>query len=107
MIKRKSRMAAAAIISLFAASGHAATATVSPALAACSKALIESITKAETLPAYTVKPASALAGAGAVYDPNSFTVRAHGKKTGELLGKASCKATSDGQIISFKSLLRS
>ena len=42
-----------------AAQGNAGTATVTPALAACSKALVETLAKSETLPAYTVKSPSA------------------------------------------------
>ncbi len=84
----------------FAAYGNAGTAMVSPALAACSKALVESIQK-EPLPTYSIKqPGSP----SALVDPNSFTVLAHSKKTNELLAKASCKATPDGEIVAFKSL---
>jgi hypothetical protein len=86
----------------FAAAGHAGSASVSPALAACSKALVESIAKSETLPAYTVKSPSNFVSS--YIDPNSFTVLAHDKKTNELLAKASCKATSDGEIVTFKSI---
>jgi len=43
---------------------------------------------------------------GGVYtvDPNSFTVLAHNKRTRQLLAKASCKATADGEIVAFKTL---
>ena len=90
MITRKTtKLAFAAIVTMFAVSGHAATAPISPALAACSKALVESITQAETLPAYTVKPPVTHAtGSVSLYDPHSFTVLAHEKKSGELLAKA-------------------
>ena len=37
-------------------------------------------------------------------DPNAFTVVAHNTKTRQLLAKASCKATSKGEIVSFRSL---
>ena len=37
-------------------------------------------------------------------DKNSFTVLAHSVKTKELLAKASCKATPEGEIVSFKSI---
>ncbi len=84
----------------FAAAGNAGTALVSPALAACSKALVESIQK-DPLPAYSVRQPSS---PSTLVDPNSFTVLAHSKKTNELLAKASCKATSDGEIVAFKSL---
>ena len=85
-----------------AAGSNAGTATVSPALAACSKALVESIASAETLPSYSIKPPSSFVPANV--DRNSFTVLAHGAKTGELLAKASCRATPAGEIVSFKSI---
>ena len=47
---------------------------MTPALAACSKALIETISKAETLPAYTVKAPSLFMSD--LVDPNAFTVYA-------------------------------
>ena len=93
-------LAMAAMIS-FAAYGNAGTALVSPALAACSKALVESI-RAQPLPAYTVKAPSSYASD--LVDKNSFTVLAHSKKTKALLAKASCKATPDGAIVEFKAL---
>ncbi|HET7812578.1 MAG TPA: hypothetical protein VFL16_18545 [Steroidobacteraceae bacterium] len=102
MINRTSKYLAAALALGCVASGHAATAPVSPALAACSKALVESISGAETLPAYTIKPPSRFADP--TVDRNSFTVLAHGAKSGELLAKASCRATPGGEIVSFKSL---
>ena len=86
----------------FAAYGNAGTAAVTPALAACSKALIETIAKTETLPAYKVKPPSRLISE--LVDPNAFTVIARHAKTNELLAKASCKATPAGEIVSFKSI---
>jgi hypothetical protein len=88
-------------MALAAATGHAGTAAVSPALAACSKALVETLTSSETLPAYTVK---APAFVSSTVDPNSFTVLAHGKKSRELLAKASCRAKPTGEIVSFKAL---
>jgi len=81
--------------------GHAGTAMVSPALAACSKALVASI-RAEPLPKYTVKAPARFVSE--LVDKNSFTVLAHSKKTNALLGMASCKATPDGEIVEFKSL---
>ena len=96
----RSRLFVMAVMATIAATGHAGTAAVSPALAACSKALVESIVKSETLPAYTVKPPSAFVSDN--IDPNSFTVLAHSAKTRALLAKASCKATSAGEIVSFK-----
>jgi hypothetical protein len=89
----------AAMIS-FAAYGNAGTAAISPSLAACSKALVETLAKSDTLPAYSVKPAGP---AYPLVDPNSYVVFAHSKKTKSLLAKASCKATPDGEIVSFKS----
>ncbi len=89
----------AAMIS-FAAYGNAGTATISPSLAACSKALVETLAKSETLPAYEVKPTGP---ASALIDPDSYIVYAHNKKTRSLLAKASCKATPEGEIVAFKS----
>jgi len=86
----------------FAAYANAGTAAVTPALAACSKALVETIAKTETLPAYRVKAPSTFVSD--MVDPNAFTVFARHGKTNELLAKASCKATSKGQIVSFKSI---
>lgn len=102
MIRRTTKYLVAAAVLSFAAAGHAGTAAVSPALAACSKALVESIAKSETLPAYTVKAPSNFVSS--YVDPNSFTVLAHNKKTNELLAKASCKATSEGEIVAFKAI---
>ena len=102
MIRRTSKYATMAVMMAFAAAGHAGSATVTPALAACSKALVETLAKSETLPAYTVKAPSRLAST--VVDPNSFTVLAHSATTKELLAKASCKATPEGEIVSFKSI---
>ena len=85
----------------FAGYGNAGTSTISPALAACSKALVESI-RAEPLPAYTVKAPSTYVSD--LVDKNSFTVLAHSKKTRALLAKASCKATPQGAIVEFKAL---
>jgi hypothetical protein len=102
MIRRTTKYLVAAAVFSFAAAGHAGTAAVSPALAACSKALVESIAKSETLPVYTVKAPSNFVSS--YVDPNSFTVLAHSKKTNELLAKASCKATSEGEIVAFKAI---
>ena len=102
MIRPTTRYAAIAAMMGCAISGHAGSATVSPALAACSKALVESIAKSETLPAYSVKAPSNFVSS--YVDPNSFTVLAHNKKTKELLAKASCKATPSGEIVAFKSI---
>jgi hypothetical protein len=86
----------------FAAYGNAGTAVVTPALAACSKALVETLAKSETLPAYTVKAPSVFVSD--LVDPNAFTVFARHKTSNALLAKASCKATPAGEIVSFKSI---
>jgi hypothetical protein len=101
MNRRYKYLVASALIS-FAAHSNAGSATVSPALAACSKALVETISKAETLPKYTVKSPSSFVSD--IVDKNAFTVLAHNTKTKELLAKASCKATPAGEIVSFKSI---
>jgi hypothetical protein len=85
-----------------AGAGNAGTAAVTPALAACSKALIESLVKTETLPAYTVKPPSAFVSD--LVDKNAFTVIATNRKTNATLAMASCKATPAGEIVTFKSI---
>jgi hypothetical protein len=97
----RSKYLAIATMIGFAAHGNAGTSTISPALAACSKALVESI-RAEPLPAYTVKAPSTYVSD--LVDKNSFTVLAHSKKTRALLAKASCKATPQGAIVEFKAL---
>jgi hypothetical protein len=102
MIRKTSKYFVMAAMIGFASYGNAGTAAVTPALAACSKALFETLAKAETLPAYTVK--SPRQFESSLLDPNSFTVLAHNTKTNELLAKASCRATSKGQIISFQSI---
>jgi hypothetical protein len=101
MIRRNSKCLVMAAMIAFAANGNAGTTMVSPALAACSKALVESI-RAEPLPVYTVKAPGGFVSD--LVDKNSFTVLAHSKKTRALLAKASCKATADGEIVSFKAL---
>jgi len=102
MIRRTWKYTTMAAMIAFAAYGHAGSATVTPALAACSKALVETLAKSETLPAYTVKAPSKLVST--TVDPNSFTVLAHSATTKELLAKASCKATPEGEIVSFKAI---
>ena len=72
MIRRTLKYLRIAAMIGFAAYGNAGTAAVSPALAACSKALVETLAKSETLPAYTVKAPSAFVSE--LVDPNSFTV---------------------------------
>ena len=102
MIRRTSKYLVMAAMISFAAYGNAGTAAVTPALAACSKALIATLAKSDTLPTYTVKAPSAFVSD--MIDPNAFTVIAKHSKTKVLLAKASCKATAAGEIVSFKSL---
>lgn len=99
MSRKSCKYAIMAAMISFAAYGNAGTATVSPSLAACSKALVETLAKSDTLPAYEVKPA---APASAFIEPDAYVVYAHSKKTKSLLAKASCKATPEGEIVSFK-----
>ena len=101
MIRPTSKYLGLAAMIGFAAAGNAGTSTVSPALAACSRALVESI-RAEPLPAYTVKAPSPFVSD--LVDEYTFTVLAHSKKTRALLAKASCKATPSGEIVAFKTL---
>lgn len=100
--KKLVKLSAMAAMVAFATYGHAGTAAVSPALAACSKALIETLAKTDTLPTYTVKAPSVFVSD--LVDPNAFTVIAKNTKTKALLAKASCKATPSGEIISFRTL---
>jgi hypothetical protein len=102
MIRSTAKYLAMAGMLACAVTGHAGTGAVSPALAACSKALVETIAKSDTLPTYTVKSPTPFISE--LVDRNSFTVLAHNVKTKELLAKASCKATPAGQIVSFKSI---
>jgi hypothetical protein len=102
MIRRTSKYLVMMAMVSFAAYGNAGTTAVTPALAACSKALVETMVKSETLPAYTVKSPSAFFSD--LVDPNAFTVYARHSKTNQLLAKASCKATPKGEIVSFKSI---
>jgi hypothetical protein len=101
MIRLNKILVASALMS-FAAHSNAGSAAISPALAACSKALIETISKADPLPAYTVKSPSVFVSD--VVDVNAFTVLAHNTRTKQLLAKASCKATPAGEIVSFKQI---
>lgn len=102
MIRKTSKYPVMAAMVAFASYGNAGTAAVTPALAACSKALIETMVKTDTLPAYTVRTPSQFLSS--LVDPNAFTVVAHNTKTREVLAKASCKATPKGQIVSFHSI---
>jgi len=86
----------------FASYAHAGPAAVTPALAACSKALIATLAKTDELPTYTVKAPSLFVSD--LVDPHAFTVFAKNTKTKELLAKASCKATPKGEIVSFRAL---
>jgi hypothetical protein len=102
MIRRTAKYLVMSSIIAFAAYGHAGTAAVTPALAACSKALIDTLAKSDTPPVYTVKSPGVFVSD--LVDPNSFTVIAKNAKTKELLAKASCKATPRGEIVSFRSI---
>jgi len=102
MIRRTSKYLVLSGLISFASYANAGTAVVTPALAACSKALVETIAKTETLPAYKVKAPSLFVSE--LVDPNAFTVYARHGKTNQLLAKASCKATPAGEIVSFKSI---
>jgi hypothetical protein len=102
MIRPTSKYLVLAAMISFAAYGNAGTAAISPSFAACSKALVESIAKSEKLPPYSVKEPAATVSS--LTDPDSYTVLAHKKSTRTLVGKASCTATPDGEIVSFKSL---
>jgi hypothetical protein len=102
MIRRTSKYLLMSALVGFAGYASAGPVAVPPALAACSKALIETLAKAETLPAYTVKAPSVFLSD--LVDPNAFTVYARHSKTKTLLAKASCKATPAGEIVSFKSI---
>ena len=102
MIRSTAKLFVMAGMITFAAYGNAGTGAVTPALAACSKALVETIAKSDQLPTYTVKSPSLFVSEAV--DKNSFTVLAHNVKTKELLAKASCKATPAGEIVSFKAI---
>ena len=102
MIRRTSKYLMIGAVVAFASHATAGPTAVTPALAACSKALVETLAKAEALPAYTVKAPSVFISD--LVDPNAFTVFARHKKTNALLAKASCKATPKGEIVSFKSI---
>jgi len=102
MIRRTSKYLMIASLISFASYANAGTSAVTPALAACSKALVETLAKSETLPAYTVKAPGVFVSD--LVDPNAFTVLARHAKTKQLLAKASCKATPAGEIVSFKSI---
>jgi len=103
MIRRTSKYLVMASMMSFAAYGNAGTAMVTPALAACSKALVETLAKSDRLPAYKVKSPSKFDSN--LVDPNAFTVIARHGKTKAVLAKASCKATPAGEIVSFRSIL--
>jgi hypothetical protein len=102
MIRRTSKYLAASAMISIAAYGNAGTGAVTPALAACSKALVATLAKSETLPTYKVKAPSVFVSD--LVDPHAFTVIAKNAKTQELLAKASCKATPEGTIVSFRSI---
>ncbi|HUQ08745.1 MAG TPA: hypothetical protein VM146_00420 [Steroidobacteraceae bacterium] len=101
MIRRNKFLVMSALIA-FAAHANAGPAAVTPALAACSKALIETLAKSDSLPTYTVKAPSAFVSD--LVDPYAFTVYAKDSKTRALLAKASCKATPKGEIVAFRQI---
>jgi hypothetical protein len=100
--KNLAKISVIASMIAFASYGHAAGATVSPAFAACSKALIATLATSETLPNYTLKAPSVFVSD--LVDPNAFTVVAKSTKTKQLLAKAACKATPAGEIVAFRSI---
>jgi len=102
MIRRTTKYLLMSGMISFAAWANAGPAAVTPALAACSKALIATLAKSDTLPAYTVKAPSAFVSD--LVDPNAFTVIAKHGKTKQLLAKASCKATPAGEILTFRTI---
>jgi hypothetical protein len=106
MIRRTTRnLAKLSVVAALIASasyGHAAGGAVTPAFAACSKALIETLEKSEVTPTYKLEAPSRFVSD--LIDPNSFTVVAKNAKTKELLAKASCKATPAGEVLSFRTL---
>ena len=103
MIRQTSKILAIAAVVGIAATAHAGTATVSPAFAACSKALVETLAKSDnTMPRYSVKEPRTVTSS--IIDPNAFTVIAKNAKTSATLAKASCKATPEGEIVAFKSI---
>jgi hypothetical protein len=102
MIRRNKLFVFSALIA-FAAHANAGPTAVTPALAACSKALIATLAKSDaTLPTYSVKAPSPFISD--LVDPHAFTVIAKNTRTKELLAKASCKATPAGEIVSFRQL---
>ena len=68
MIRRTSKYFAMAALVSFASYANAAGTAVTPSLAACSKALIETMTKSEAAPTYKVKAPSAFVSD--LVDPN-------------------------------------
>ena len=92
------------VSSVFVANGNAGTGTVSPALAACSKALIETLAKSDTLPTYTVKAPSVFVSD--MVDPYSFTVFAKSAKTKALLAKAAYETERKTSFDSIKAYQR-
>ena len=100
VIRRFARMSVIAGMIAFASHGHAAAGAVTPAFAACSKALIETLSKAAPQASFKVKAPRQIVSD--MVDPNAFTVIARSAKTRETLAKASCKATPSGEILSFR-----
>ena len=54
-MNRRNKLLVLSALIAFAAHANAGPAAVTPALAACSKALIATLSKSDTLPTYTVK----------------------------------------------------
>ncbi len=102
MIRNTTKYLTMAAMISFAAYGNAATKAVTPSFAACSKALVESIVQSDELPAYSMK--APVGRVSTMVDPDSYTVFAHDTKKRTLLAKATCKATPDGEIVSFKTI---
>jgi hypothetical protein len=100
--KSIARISVMASMIAFATYGNAGPAAVTPAFAACSKALIETLARSDTAPTYTVKAPSLFVSD--LVDPNAFTVIAKSKKSKQLIAKAACKATPAGNIVSFRSI---
>ena len=103
MIRRTSKYLVMASLVSFAAYANAGTAAVTPALAACSKALVETLAKTETLPAYTVKAPSVFVSD--LVDPNAFTVFArHKQDQRSCWPRLRARPRRPGEIVSFKSI---
>ena len=102
MIRRTSKYFVMAAMVSFAAYANAGTAAVTPALAACSKALVETWPSPRRC---RRTPSSHRAFSSRTsWTRTRSRCYAHHAKTKQLLAKASCKATPPGEIVSFKSI---